>query len=115
MGKDNKGNNLGKGISQDKSGKYRVRLKVSSDYKIDRNFDTLREAKSFLETARYEMAKDMPISDRSTTVNELYYKFIAHKLATNKAENTIRNYNNRYLIEKVEQKCEEMNNLKIQT
>lgn len=98
MGKDNKGNNLGKGISQDKSGKYRVRLKVSSDFKIDRNFDTLREAKSFLETARYEMAKDMPISDRSTTVNELYYKFIAHKLATNKAENTIRNYNNRYFF-----------------
>jgi len=98
MGKDLKKKDLGKGITQQKNKKYRVRFKVSDDYTIDQEFDTEREAKSFLDTTKYEVEHGLVLSERSTTVNEVFKKWIEHKIAIDRAENTIRNYRNRYFF-----------------
>lgn len=97
MGKDLKKKDLGKGITQQKNKKYRVRFKVSDDYTIDQEFDSERAAKAFLETVKYEKEHGKIQSQRSITVNEVFKKWIEHKDKVKKrAENTLRNYRNRY-------------------
>jgi len=95
MGKDLKGKDLGKCISQKKDGKYRARFLSRTGSKIDKTFDTAREAQAWLEKARFEDCNLMPAISGKTTVNEVFKVWISHKEATRR-ENTVRNYINRY-------------------
>ena len=55
MGFDLKGKDLGPNISQRRrDDRYRARFTMSSGKILDRNFDTVDEAKAWLRTAQYE-------------------------------------------------------------
>lgn len=96
MGFDLKGKDLGPNISQRKrDGRYRARFTMGSGKILDRNFDTVDEAKAWLRTAQYEDDNQIPIVSGKTTVNEVYHIWIQNK-AFFKRPNTVRNYKTRY-------------------
>ena len=54
MGKDLKGKECGKGLSQRKDKKYSARYAIRRGKRIEKYFDTLPEARNWLADARYE-------------------------------------------------------------
>lgn len=54
MGKNLKARELGVGLSQRKDGLYSARLTLKNGRRIERYFSTLKEAKSWLQDAKYE-------------------------------------------------------------
>lgn len=98
MGVDLKGKDLGSNLSQrKKDGKYRVRFVASDGKRLDRIFDTLKEAKQWLANAKYEDAHSIPVINNKTSVDKWFKKWIEFKENT-KRPNTVRNYKNRYDI-----------------
>lgn len=95
MGKNLKGREIGKGLSQRKDGRYSARFVTISGKRVEKYFDTLPEARNWLEDARYE-DKHMSCPVKSEmTVNE-WFDFWINNIVSDKAPNTIRNYRERY-------------------
>ena len=70
MGKNLTGREIGKGLSQRKDGRYSARFVTKSGKRVEKYFETLPEARNWLEDARYEdrhgryyMASDMKVDE----------------------------------------------------
>lgn len=95
MGKNLKGKEIGKGLSQRENGKYSARFVLYNGKRISRCFESLKEAKVWLEELRYDNAHHDVILDSSITVNEWFeYWMKTRELVVR--PNTIRNYRERY-------------------
>ena len=115
MGKDLRNREIGKGISQRKDGKYSARFVNKGGKRVERYFDTLPQARNWLDDARYddahntviapfEMVADdiigndsLPLSFSDMTVDE-WFEFWIHNIVSDRSYNTLRNYKERYNI-----------------
>jgi len=97
MGKNLKGKECGKGISQRKDGKYTARFTPKDGGRREKHFDTLPEARNWLADAQYEDKHDMVIINTDMTVN-MWFEFWMENLICDLSPNTKRNYRERYKI-----------------
>ncbi len=103
MGKDRNGKELGKGLSQ-RTGKFKNgkedKRYVANFYgkdgkRVSRAFESLKDAKQWLDDSKYEDRHYLRINSETITVNEWYKKWISAKEGTVR-DNTIRNNRERY-------------------
>ena len=95
MGKNLKGKECGKGISQRKDGKYTARFTPKNGGRREKHFDTLPEARNWLADAQYEDKHDMVIINTDMTV-DMWFAFWMENLICDLSPNTKRNYQERY-------------------
>ena len=97
MGKNLKGKELGRGISQRKDGRYSARFVTAMGKRVEKYFIYAQDARRWLAEAR--MADD-PCSENHVcygmTVNDWYEFWIHHIKAKTVKPNTLRNYKERY-------------------
>lgn len=97
MGKDLKGRECGKGLSQRKDKRYSARYVTKSGKRIEKYFNTLPEARNWLADSQYEDKHKTFGALSAMTVDEWFdywLKFIIMDLSPN----TKRNYKERYEI-----------------
>lgn len=95
MGKDLKGRECGKGLSQRKDKKYSARYVTKSGKRIEKYFNTLPEARNWLADSQYEDKHSTFGATSDMTVDEWFqhwFQFIICDLSPN----TRRNYKERY-------------------
>lgn len=114
MGKNQKGRELGKGLSQRKDGRYSARFVDKSGKRTEKYFALLTEAKNWLEDARYEdrhnaglapfemVADDILAHDAvppalSDISVDVWFEFWMKNIIPHLAWNTRRNYRERYI------------------
>ena len=97
MGKNLKGKECGKGISQRKDGKYTARFTPKNGGRREKHFDTLPEARNWLADAQYEDKHGRVITNPDMTVDQ-WYAFWMENLICDLSPNTRRNYSERYNI-----------------
>ena len=95
MGKNLKGRECGKGISQRKDGKYTARFTSKDGSRREKHFDTLPEAKNWLADSQYEDKHDMVVANTDMTV-DMWFTFWIENLVCDLSPNTTRNYCERY-------------------
>ena len=96
MGKDIKGKELGRGISQrKKDGNYAVSVVRSDGTRVFRYFSTLKEAKQWQTDTKYEDSHQIGVVSDTMTVNAWYASWSKQKESLVRP-NTIRNYRDRY-------------------
>ena len=95
MGKNLKGRECGKGISQRKDGKYTARFTSKDGNRREKHFDTLPEAKNWLADSQYEDKHDMVVANTDMTV-DMWFTFWIENLVCDLSPNTTRNYCERY-------------------
>lgn len=96
MGKDLKGHELGKGLTQRKDDKRYVANYYSVDKtRKQQTFDTLKEAKEWLAKSKYEDKNQMTLASPEMTVAEWFEEWIDSKKENIKF-NTKRNYKERF-------------------
>lgn len=96
MGKNLKGRELGKGLSQRKNGLYSVRFTTSDGRRVEKYFKTITEARNY--QADLERApKTVPEApaQETMTVTDFFERFVG-KIISDRAPNTLRNYRERY-------------------
>lgn len=96
MGKDLKGKELGTGICQRKDGKYAARFTGKNKKRIEKHFQSVREAKRWLAEAKYEDEHSNISAVSSMTVDAWFEYWITEIKGNNVRPNTIRNYKERY-------------------
>lgn len=95
MGKNLKGRECGKGISQRKDGKYTARFTSKDGSRREKHFDTLPEAKNWLADSQYEDKHDMVVANTDMTV-DMWFTFWIENLVCDLSPNTTRYYCERY-------------------
>ena len=95
MGKNLKGKECGKGISQRKDGRYSARFVISTGKRIEKYFDTLREARDWLSDMRHDDRHGELTAASEMTVND-WFEFWIENIVCDLAPNTRRNYRERY-------------------
>lgn len=95
MGKDLKGRECGKGLSQRKDKKYSARYVTKSGKRVEKYFNTLPEARNWLEDARYEDKHKVFDIQSSMTVNE-WFDYWSKSIICDLSPNTCRNYRERF-------------------
>lgn len=95
MGKNLKGKECGKGISQRKDGKYSARFINTHGTRIEKYFDTLPEARNWLADAQYEDRHGIVEESANMTV-DAWFQYWHDNLIADLAPNTQRNYRERY-------------------
>ncbi|HIX14135.1 MAG TPA: site-specific integrase [Candidatus Hungatella pullicola] len=95
MGKNLKGKECGKGISQRKDGLYYARFVDKSGKRIDKYFRTIPEARNWIENAKYADKHEEVFVPTDTTVDE-WFDFWIENIIGDLAPNTRRNYRERY-------------------
>ena len=97
MGKSLKGKELGKGIGQRKDGLYYARCTDKAGQRLERCFQSLKEAKNWQKEQQYHQVRPEPKTPVPVqmTVNE-WFDFWQANLLTGLAPNTVRNYRERY-------------------
>lgn len=97
MGKSLKGKELGKGIGQRKDGLYYARCTDKAGQRLERCFQSLKEAKNWQKEQQYHQVHPEPKTPVPVqmTVNE-WFDFWQTNLLTGLAPNTVRNYRERY-------------------
>lgn len=97
MGKSLKGKELGKGIGQRKDGLYYARCTDKAGQRLERCFQSLKEAKNWQKEQQYHQVRPEPKTPVPVqmTVNE-WFDFWQTNLLTGLAPNTVRNYRERY-------------------
>ena len=115
MGKDNKNREIGKGLSQRLDGRYSARFTTKSGKRIEKYFDSLPQARNWLEDAKHDdkhktmlpsfdlmaediVKKDADIPDFSSITVDEWFEFWINKLVPDLRGNTLRNYRERYRI-----------------
>ena len=113
MGKNLKGRELGKGLSQRKDGRYSARYVSKTGSRKEKYFDSLSEARNWLGEARYQdehntviapfeiaandiLTKDAPLLAFSEMTVDDWFTFWIENIIQNLAWNTLRNYRERY-------------------
>lgn len=96
MGKNLKGKECGKGISQRKDGFFQARFVDQQGRRCTKYFKTLPEARNWLEDARYHDKHGESFEGFDQTVDEWFEYWTANIIA-DLAPNTIRNYKERYI------------------
>ncbi len=96
MGKNLKGRELGKGLTQRKDGRYSAKFTTCNGIRKEKCFSVLGEAKAWLRDAVYQDAHGTRILNENTTVDQWFDAWIEQKSATLRP-NSIRNYRERYL------------------
>lgn len=97
MGKNLKGKECGKGISQRKDGKYTARFTTKNGGRREKHFNTLPEARNWLADAQYEDKHGKVITNPELTV-DMWFDFWMENLICDLSPNTRRNYRERYKI-----------------
>jgi len=95
MGKNLKGKECGKGICQRKDGQYYARFVSKSGKRQDGYFDTLPQARNWLEDARYQDRHGKQLATPEMTVTD-WFQFWQAELLQGLAPNTKRNYRERF-------------------
>ncbi len=112
MGKDLRGRELGKGISQRKDGRFSARYVSKTGKRIEKYFDTVPQTRNWYDKAKREdentnvapfdlvaesiVTKDADVvAFNDMTVNQWFEFWIEH-IVGNRAYNTKRNYRERY-------------------
>ena len=95
MGKTLKGKECGKGIYQRKDGLFQARFVDKYGHRNSRCFNTLPEARNWLEDSRYSNRHAHFIFDSHTTV-DAWFEFWKENIVCDLSPNTIRNYQDRY-------------------
>jgi len=97
MGKSLKGKELGKGIGQRKDGLYYARCTDKAGQRLEKCFQSLKEAKNWQKEQQYHQVRPEPKTPVQVqmTVNE-WFDFWQANLLTGLAPNTVRNYRERY-------------------
>ena len=96
MGKNLKGKECGKGISQRKDGWYTARFTDGLGRRKERLFRTLPEARNWLEDARYFDRHDETQAPSTITV-DAWFAYWLENVVGNLRPNSIRNYRERYV------------------
>ena len=95
MGKNLKGKDCGKGIYQRKDGLYSARFVDRAGKRHEKYFQTLPEARNWIEDAKYADKHDDVFVATDTTVDE-WFEFWIENIVGDLASNTLRNYRERY-------------------
>ena len=96
MGKNLKGKDCGKGICQRKDGLYYARFVDKAGKRHDKYFQTLPEARNWIEEAKYADKHEDVFVATETTVDE-WFNFWIENIVGDLAPNTLRNYRERYV------------------
>lgn len=112
MGKDLRGKDLGKGLSQRKDGRFSARYTSKTGKRVEKYFDTLPQARNWLEKAIREDAnaalvpfemvagsivtKDASIIEFKNMTVDQWFNFWLENIINNRSYNTKRNYKERY-------------------
>ncbi len=96
MGKNLKGKDCGKGIYQRKDGLYSARFVGRVGKRHEKYFQTLPEARNWIEDAKYVDKHDDVFVATDTTVDE-WFNFWIENIVGDLAPNTLRNYRERYV------------------
>lgn len=95
MGKNLKGKECGKGISQRKNGLYCARFVDKCGKRHEKYFSSIQEARNWLDEARYEDKHDVFIPS-GMTVDD-WFEYWINNIVSDLALNTQRNYRERFL------------------
>ena len=96
MGKDNKGKELGTGLSQRKDGRYSARFVTRSGKRIEKYFEYFQEARKWLAEMREE-DDSLRLNDFSfITLDEWFDYYIKNIKRTSVRESTLRGYKSEY-------------------
>ena len=95
MGKNLKGKEIGKGIYQRKDGLYSARFVDKTGKRHEKYFQTIPEARNWMEEAKYADKHDDIFIATDTTVDE-WFNFWIENIVGDLAPNTLRNYRERY-------------------
>ena len=96
MGKNLKGKDCGKGIYQRKDGLYSARFVDRAGKRHEKYFQTLPEARNWIEDAKYADKHDDVFVATDTTVDG-WFNFWIENIVGDLAPNTLRNYRERYV------------------
>jgi integrase len=96
MGKNLKGKECGKGIYQRKDGLYSARFVDRAGNRHEKYFQTVPEARNWIEEAKYADKHDDVFVATDTTVDE-WFEFWIENIVGDLAPNTLRNYRERYI------------------
>ena len=96
MGKNLKGKDCGKGIYQRKDGLYSARFVDRAGKRHEKYFQTLPEARNWIEDAKYADKHDDVFVATDTTVDE-WFEFWIENIVGDLSPNTLRNYRERYV------------------
>lgn len=95
MGKNLKGKECGKGIHQRKDGLYSARFVDRFGKRHEKYFQTLPEARNWIEDSKYADKHDDIFVPTDMTVDE-WFNFWIENIVGDLAPNTLRNYRERY-------------------
>ncbi len=95
MGKNLKGKECGKGICQRKDGLYIARFVNRAGRRCEKYFQTIPEARNWLEDQKYADTHENVFVATDTTVDE-WFNFWIENIVGDLAPNTLRNYRERY-------------------
>ncbi len=96
MGKNLKGKDCGKGIYQRKDGLYHARFVDSAGKRHEKYFQTIPEARNWIEERKYADKHEGVFVATDTTVDE-WFSFWIENIVGDLAPNTLRNYQERYV------------------
>ena len=95
MGKSLRGKECGKGICQRKDGLYHARFVDKAGKRHEKYFQTIPEARNWIEQAKYaDRHKDVFVP--SDTTADAWFSFWIENIVGDLAPNTLRNYRERY-------------------
>lgn len=95
MGKNLKGKECGKGICQRKDGLYHARFADKAGKRHEKYFQTIPEARNWIEQAKYADKHEGVFCPSDTTV-DAWFSFWIENIVGDLAPNTLRNYRERY-------------------
>lgn len=95
MGKSLRGKECGKGICQRKDGLYHARFVDKAGKRHEKYFQTIPEARNWIEQAKYADKHEDVFCPSDTTV-DAWFSFWIEDIAGDLAPNTLRNYRERY-------------------
>lgn len=95
MGKNLKGKECGKGIYQRKDGLFSARFVSRTGKRQEKYFQTLPEARNWIEEAKYADKHEDVFIPTDTTVDQ-WFEFWIENIVGDLAPNTLRNYRERY-------------------
>ena len=95
MGKSLRGKECGKGICQRKDGLYHARFVDKAGKRHEKYFQTIPEARNWIEQAKYANKHEDVFCPSDTTV-DAWFSFWIENIVGDLAPNTLRNYRERY-------------------
>ena len=96
MGKNLKGKECGKGICQRKDGLYHARFVDKAGKRHEKYFQTIPEARNWIEQEKYADKHEDVFVPSDTTV-DAWFSFWIENIVGDLAPNTLRNYRERYV------------------